>query len=100
MKSILVMLSGDDADPIALKQAFGIAKLFGGHVETVLVQPDPDQVLYAADLYQSVDERIELAAQRRNASQLAFVLAAKEADAEIGDGAPAGNQGVTAAYRV
>ena len=100
MKSILVMLSGDDADPIALKQAFGIAKLFGGHVEPVLVQPDPDQVLYAADLYQSADERIELAAQRRNASQLAFVLAAKEADAEIGDGAPAGNQCVTASYRV
>jgi nucleotide-binding universal stress UspA family protein len=99
MKSILVMLSGDDADLIALRQAFGVAKLFGAHVEAVLVEPDPDQVVYAADLYRSADERAESATQKRSAAQLAFVLATREADARITAEMRGHGSGVTASYR-
>ncbi|MBL6936993.1 MAG: universal stress protein [Alphaproteobacteria bacterium] len=100
IRSILVMLSGDDADALAMKQAFGIAKLFGAHVEAVLAQPDPALVVYAADLHQSANERADIACQKRNATQLAFLLGAKEAGAKIGTSTTRDQPGVTASYRV
>lgn len=98
IKTVLVLLTGDDGDHAALGTAFSVAKSVGAHVDVVLAQGNPDEVVYAADLYQSADERRVLAAQRRAAAQLAFVLAAKNADIPVNGTACA--QGATASYRV
>ena len=99
MKTILALLSGCESDHGTLNTAFAVAGLFHAHVDAVLVEPPPDEVVYAADLYQSASERAELAAQRRNAAQLAFVLASRETDAQV-TGNPAKPPATTASYRV
>ncbi|HYG87724.1 MAG TPA: universal stress protein [Azospirillum sp.] len=41
IKTILVPLSGDDSDPVALSAAFTVARLFDAHVDSLFVKLDP-----------------------------------------------------------
>lgn len=100
MKSILAFLSGGESDHAVLNAAFAVAGAFGAHVAAVLVEPAPDEVIYAADLYQSANERAETQAQQRNAAQLAFVLACRETNAVVDSTPSSHDAGVTASYRV
>lgn len=97
VKSILVPLTGSPNDSVSLATAFVVAKQFGGHVDAVLAQPSPEEVVYAADLYESIEARKVLAEQVRNAAKLAFASAAKQADAATEPSRTAKN--ITASYR-
>ena len=100
IKTVLVLLTGEDGDRAALRTAMTLAEPFAAHVDAVLAEPRSDEVVYAADLRRSINEREELAVQRRSAAQLAFVLAARTSGAAIESEARGPASGMTASFRV
>lgn len=106
IRVLLAPLFHTTEDRLALDTAFALAKRFGGHVEALLVQPDPADSIplvgegVSADTIRRLMENAEAAIeQQRQTTRATFDDAAARAEIALVDNAAASSGQPSAAWR-